>query len=57
MHYLTMDEHAGACLTKNLEARDKVHSCTKSKFFIFFGILSIFNTYIEKWKKVLKHKK
>lgn len=28
-----MDEHAGASLTKNLEARDKVHSCTKSKFF------------------------
>ena len=51
-----MDEHAGACLTKNLEARDKVHSCTKSKIF-FLRILSIFNTYIEKWKKVLKHKK
>ena len=52
-----MDEHAGACLTKNLEARDKVHSCTKSKFFFFFfRILSIFNTHIKKWKKVLKHK-
>ena len=52
-----MDEHAGACLTKNLEARDKVHSCTKSKVFFFFRILSIFNTHIKKWKKVLKHKK
>lgn len=41
-----MDEHAGASLTKNLEARDKVHSCTKSKFFL--RILNILNTRTEK---------
>ena len=28
-----MDEHARASLTKNIEARDKVHSCTKNEAF------------------------